>query len=485
MTSQFFGPNTRPPDKPPTLHSSYAKATKGNKETFKQFAEIVERSRKERNKIEIRFTKIKDLQTSEKPSRYIDMETISDYIFTELGINPDDVLEIDLNTGRYDCKQILLKPNIDTSRLTSEFPDTFNGYSINVTKLTETTTRIKFNNVPLEVPDEEILNLCSCYGKVEGKVGREQVQMNNAILGKIKVTSATRFVYMKLDPGKKFNNFYWMEGPLPGDQGRRITVTHYNQLQQCSYCLRTADSGCLGFGHGRKCEENGGYRAKMSEYMLSLKKEIGYISLKEQYNLEMAKIFDKLESDGMTAPDDMDKYVVENWEDIITEEEKVAEVNTNDVNEKDKATTIKETGETNSKVPNPTKETDNSTAKIKNSKALVEKQLISFIENKVIDKEMIDTTTKIYSSLFTEEYFVMDEAGALKVSQGTFLNKLDLERDDMDNNPTVKIIIERMAEHFSSTVVKKARRLSISVKRRAQEELVTDKLKENQRQRKA
>ena len=197
MSNQFFGPNTRPPDKP-----SYAKATKGNKETFKQFAEIVERSKKERNKIEIRFTKIKDLQTSEKPSRYIDMETISDYIFTELGINPDDVLEIDLNTGRYDCKQILLKPNIDTSRLTSEFPDTFNGYSINVTKLTETTTRIKFNNVPLEVPDEEILNLCSCYGKVEGKVGREQVQMNNAKLGKIKVTSATRFVYMKLYPGR-------------------------------------------------------------------------------------------------------------------------------------------------------------------------------------------------------------------------------------------------------------------------------------------
>ena len=65
------------------------------------------------------------------------METISDYIFTELGVNPDDVLEIYLNTGRYDCKQILLKPNIDTSKLTSDFPDTFNGYSINVTKLTE------------------------------------------------------------------------------------------------------------------------------------------------------------------------------------------------------------------------------------------------------------------------------------------------------------------------------------------------------------
>ena len=68
---------------------------------------------------------------------------------------------------------------------------------------------------------------------------------------------------------------------------------------------------------------------------------------------------------------------------------------------------------------------------------------------------MIDSTTKIYSSLFTEEDFVMDDVGALKFSRGTFLDKIGKERDDMDNNPTVKIIIERMAEHFSTIVIKK------------------------------
>ena len=58
---------------------------------------------------------------------------------------------------------------------------------------------------------------------------------------------------------------------------------------------------------------------------------------------------------------------------------------------------------------------------------------------------MIDTTTKIYSTLFTEEDFIMEDAEALKVSQGTFLDKLVIERDNMENNPTVKIIIEMMA----------------------------------------
>ena len=60
----------------------------------------------------------------------------------------------------------------------------------------------------------------------------------------------------------------------------------------------------------------------MSEYMRKLKEDIGYISLKEQYNREMAKIFNKFESDGMKIPADRDKYVAENWNDMIEEEEK-------------------------------------------------------------------------------------------------------------------------------------------------------------------
>ena len=87
------------------------------------------------------------------------------------------------------------------------------------------------------------------------------------------------------------------------------------------------------------------------------------------------------------------------------------------------------------------------------------------IENESKDEKLIDITTKIYSSLFTEDDFTIDEEGALKVSKGTFLDNLKVKNSDMEQNPTLKLIIERMAEHFSSTVVKWARRLSLSVKR--------------------
>ena len=309
--------------RPPESHYSYASAARDRKATVKQFADIIETAKKERNTIEIKFSKIRDTQEpGARPSRYIEMETLSEYIFTELGIKPAEIMEIDLNTGRSDIKQIRLKPGVDTDKLLSDFPDTYAGYAVNISKLTQTNTKVTFRNVPIEIPDEEILNLCAVYGKVEGKVNRETVTIDNTKLGKVKLPSATRFVNMKLFPGKKFNNYYWMEGPLPGDQGRRVTVLHYNQSQQCSHCLNTADTGCLGLGNGKRCEENGGQRAKMSEYMSDLSRSTGYLSLKQQYAADMAKIYNQFEGDTtVTAPDDMDRYVSENREELDLEEE--------------------------------------------------------------------------------------------------------------------------------------------------------------------
>ena len=55
----------------------------------------------------------------------------------------------------------------------------------------------------------------------------------------------------------------------------------------------------------------------MSDYMKSLRTDIGYVSLKEQYSLEMAKLYNILEGNiNVTTPDDIDWYVAENWEEI-------------------------------------------------------------------------------------------------------------------------------------------------------------------------
>ena len=97
--------NTRPPDQ------SYAEAAK-NRTSFKMYHEQVSKARKTRNKIEIRFYKGKN--DEESGAKYIDVETISSYIFDELGVDPDEIDEIDLSNGNNGVKQITFKSEVNT-----------------------------------------------------------------------------------------------------------------------------------------------------------------------------------------------------------------------------------------------------------------------------------------------------------------------------------------------------------------------------------
>ena len=78
---------------------------------------------------------------------------------------------------------------------------------------------------------------------------------------------------------------------------------------------------------------------------------------------------------------------------------------------------------------------------------------------------MIDMMSQIYAGLFTEGDFTLDEQGALKVSKVIILHNLDAKKSEEKQKLVLQKAIERMADHFSNTVMKKARRFSISVKR--------------------
>ena len=181
----------------------------------------------------------------------------------------------------------------------------------------------------------------------------------------------------------------------------------------------------------------------------------------------MAKLYNKLEGNiNVTTPEDMDKYVTENWDEIEEDIGKPDKNENNKTEEKEHVEDLeKKVEEMVKEIPELQKEIKSTSGKINNSRNIVEDQLKNLIENESKDEKLIDITTKIYSSLFTEDDFIIDEEGALKVSKGTFLDNLKVKNSDMEQNPTLKLIIERMAEHFSSTVVKRARRLSLSVKR--------------------
>ena len=92
-------------------------------------------------------------------------------------------------------------------------------------------SKVLFRSVPLNVSDEEILHLCAVYSDVVDGIKREKLY-NNKDMGR---TGSNRMVEIIFNDGMSFDIFYWLEGALPGDQGRRVTVTHHGQLMQCSH----------------------------------------------------------------------------------------------------------------------------------------------------------------------------------------------------------------------------------------------------------
>ena len=110
-------------------------------------------------------------------------------------------------------------------------PINFKDHLISVTKQLANVTRVTFKNVPLNVPDEEIIHLCKVYGNpIDSKVTYETLH-NDRNKG---MKGSTRSVDIELNKGASFMNYYWLEGPLKGDKGRRVLVLYNGQTTQCS-----------------------------------------------------------------------------------------------------------------------------------------------------------------------------------------------------------------------------------------------------------
>ena len=246
---------------------------------MRTFEEIIADATTNRNILEIHLKKnIPEEEPKTKPSN-ITHDQLGELLFDCLMIKREDCLRFNFTSARYDTREVMLKPGVDLNPFVKTISD-FYGHTITTRKQSSNVLRVSFRNVPLNVPDEEIINLCTYYGKpVDNIVHYDRMSntRNNGNFG------ATRFVEMEMQPGKSFQNFYWMEGPLPGDQGCRITVLHSGQERQCSHCLKTCTEGCPGQGQGKACKELGTRMMRMVDYMLSIKEKTGYESLKAEY----------------------------------------------------------------------------------------------------------------------------------------------------------------------------------------------------------
>ena len=253
--------------------------------------QIIADSKQKRNILELHMSKQKDPSEPNTPSdnskvKHLTFDELSIFIFDVLKIKQSDTEAIDYTTGSYGHREIELKQGVDfSSYLTGNTPVKYLGHDIIVKKQqTNNTTKILFRNVPLNVPDEEIINLSMCYGQPQGWVNREKL-FNIKDRGKV---GSNRTVEVLLNDGASFENYYWLEGPLPGDQGRRITVTHQGQPQQCSHCFSNdfpkydmpLSQRCPAQGNGRACKLIGTPRARMTPYMKDLERTVGFTTLK-------------------------------------------------------------------------------------------------------------------------------------------------------------------------------------------------------------
>ena len=197
---------------------------------MRSFAEIIAAEKTQRNILDIHIIRIASTEDIHSKPKSLTFDDLGELIFDILSINPDDCIGYNYNSGRYDTKEIKFKPGIDLSPyIKSSFE--FKGHKISTKKQMFNVTKVSFRNVPFNVPDEEIIQLCNSYGKpLNKKVYYEKLFnfRNRGMMG------STRWVEMELNEGCCMNNFYWLEGPLQGDTGARITVLHNGQEQQCS-----------------------------------------------------------------------------------------------------------------------------------------------------------------------------------------------------------------------------------------------------------
>ena len=228
--------------------STQVEGSQGEMKKMRGFQQILAEEKENRNilEIKVRGQRVIAEDGTEGRAKGLTIDEVSVLIFDVLKIDPDDCRGVALVTSRYDTKEVKLKSEVNPSKYLTSVPIHFKDHEITVSKQTTNVTKVTFKNFPFNIPDEEIINLCPCYGKPINNLVRydKPSRLTNGFGG------STRHVDMELLPGKQFENFYWLEGPLEADLGCRITVLHNGQVQQCIPCLRRAAS-CPGAGLGK------------------------------------------------------------------------------------------------------------------------------------------------------------------------------------------------------------------------------------------
>ena len=381
----------------------------GHARKQRSFAEIISEERKNRNILEITLTKIQttDPTTGRIHTRKnLSFDEIGTFLFEILKIKPSDCLRFNFTSGRYDTREVMFKPGIDLGPFTGTFQ--YLEHEITSKKQRSNISKITLKNVPLNIPDEEIINLCETYGKPTDYIVHYDKMHNDKNRGMV---GSTRSVEVELFPGASMFNYYWMEGPLVGDIGCRVTVLHAGQIPQCYNCLQLATMGCPGKGNGKACAALGTSRTRLDVYMNMVKTKHGYSSLKQKYfeqnpipggagNFGISEREDNVEDVDVTPMNPIEEKDLQlaNLQQALDESRKQVE---DTVNLKESLVKIK------TELRAVKKSSILAKSKVDLARKVTEQRISQSLSNLTTDVE--EDLVSLYSNLLDEESFTLEE----------------------------------------------------------------------------
>ena len=427
---------------------------------MRSFAEILATERKNRNILEINLVNLSKTENNAAArNKGLTFDDLGELVFDVLNIDPSLCLGFNFSTGRYDTREIKFKQGVDISPYVKTSFE-FKGHQVSTKKQLNNVTKVSFRNVPFNVPDEEIIQLCNCYGKpVKNKVHYEKM-FNSKNKG---MTGGTRWVEMELKPGIFMNNYYWLEGPLQGDIGSRITVLHNGQEQQCSHCLNTGRGGCRALGNGKACKLLETPRAKMSDYMAELKRQVGYESLKSLYLRQFPSLQEEQMSSMGDGDEEEDELIPTNP--IERKDAKIAELEKTaaQVNQLQEAVIkMKAEHKIAIKAANVFK------TKIKFARKVTEERLRECLPVPSFEKEHSSVLVTLMSTLIDEDSFELDPATNTLNPKTDFLKHIEESIGQVSGDPEIakqrlNNVKNKLVERVRETATRsKERRLSIS-----------------------
>ena len=131
---------------------------------MRSFEEIIADAKANRNILVINLKKNFNAEDQTSRPANLTYDQLGELLFDVLKIKSDECIRFNFSTARYDTREVVFKPNVDLSPYIQVL-DNFYGHTVTTKKQSSNVVRVSFRNVPSNVPDEEIIHLCSHYGK--------------------------------------------------------------------------------------------------------------------------------------------------------------------------------------------------------------------------------------------------------------------------------------------------------------------------------